>query len=123
MTKSAIDQDIIVTVAGYWNIFRYIKGTWYARRESDGYAVGPFRTRKGLVAYVNKRDIKAQENKDTRIEHQRSGNSGKQWYAVDRRFGNPVMTASGERTVFTCGSEEADQYERRYDIYLWKIKA
>ena len=51
------------------------------------------------------------------IENESTGNSGKRWLAC-WPDGEPVLTMTGEPTVFTCGSREASRFEHKWGIYL-----
>lgn len=55
---------------------------------------------------------------ERRIQHVNTGNSGTEWIAKHSKTGYPVLTPDGERTIFRCGSREAESIEKRYNIYL-----
>ena len=51
MTSEALHSGYVCE-SGAWAIKKGMKRTWWARRYSDGYVLGPFRTLTSLKAYV-----------------------------------------------------------------------
>jgi len=54
--RSKIKDDVFCTVEGWYLIDKRINGKWFTTRESDGYVLGPFITKKRAIEYCNKKD-------------------------------------------------------------------
>jgi hypothetical protein len=55
------------------------------------------------------------------IEDVSTGNSSKRWVA-NWHNGEIVETTRGTRTIFRCGTREAEHIEVRYRIYLTELE-